>query len=331
MTTEERLKEIIRRFSDQTVYVLGDVMLDLYLYGSVERISPEAPVPVLKEIRREILPGGSSNVSNNIVSLGAKAITIGVVGNDLEHEQLKSALNKLGIDHYFIEEEGRKTTRKTRAVAGARDQQVIRIDYEDNHHINQNTRSKILDYLRTVLKKDCVLNLSDYDKGLFKEGFCRTSIDFANSLGVKTIVDPKTSDSSHYRGAYLIKPNLKEAKAMYHRLYETDNVTLERMGNSLVEKTGSNFLITMGEAGMALFEKGKGMVLIPTKGLRVFDVTGAGDTIAGLVGLGLASGATLHESAILANLAGGVVVQKPGTSTVTIAELQDALNKHYSK
>ncbi len=316
----ERLAEAVRRFPRKKILVLGDVMLDRFVWGSVNRISPEAPVPVV-EIRKETsCLGGAANVAANISSLGAKPFPVGIIGGDAEGEQLRAALRDLGVSVQGIfVDRGRGTCVKTRIIA--HHQQVCRTDREDRSPLTSALQQKIADRFRSHVGAADAVVVSDYAKGLISPALLRKVLPMAMAARKVVCVDPKLRDLAAYMPATVITPNQAEAEqASGIRIH--DEKTLERAGKKIMLDTGvDHLLLTRGEHGMALFESDANVTQIPTLAREVFDVTGAGDTVISTLSLALVSGLSMLEAAILSNIAAGIVVGKLGTAFVTPEEL----------
>jgi D-glycero-beta-D-manno-heptose-7-phosphate kinase len=319
----QKAYEIISSFKGKTILVVGDVMLDEYIWGEVERISPEAPVPVVRVKNETWVLGGAANVAHNISSLGGRAVIAGVIGDDSPGRKLSALLQKNGIDaRGLVVDQVRPTVTKSRILAGH--QQVVRIDREVSHDINDDPRTDILKSIHLMIDEIDGIILEDYAKGVINQELIRELIDLAESRNIFIVVDPNSYRHFLYNGASLVTPNHKEAVEAAGLGRE---VELEELGRSLLKKWGSKaVLITLGEDGMCLFEEGKESFHIPTIAQEVFDVSGAGDTVIGTVSLSLAAGFELAEAAGLANYAAGVVVGKLGTAMVTPDELRSALN-----
>ena len=316
----KRMQLLKSNFRAARVLVVGDVMLDEYVVGAVSRISPEAPVPVLDVRSRYFSAGGAANVAMNIASLGATVYLIGVVGNDTAGRSLRDLLVVRGIsDEFLVETPERATISKTRIVAGQ--QQICRIDHEDRSPIPKSILSQMLDRVTAVLDDVQVLVLSDYAKGILTEDCCCQII--RRAAGKQIIVDPKSKDFRKYSGCSLITPNLSEASAASCIAIDSE-ASLHAAGAALLAQLpGTNVLITRGPDGMTLFRSRHAEHLtIPTDARKVFDVVGAGDTVAATLAVALASELQLPDAIHLANLAAGIVVEKPGTATVTFDELE---------
>jgi rfaE bifunctional protein kinase chain/domain len=314
------LVDAVSRFRRKRILIVGDLMLDRFIWGSVSRISPEAPVPVVEIARESTCVGGAANVAANISSLGAVAIPLGIVGDDLEGRRLIEELRRLGAKPGgIVVDPDRDTSVKTRIIA--HHQQVCRTDRENRSPISPRTQDAVARRFRRLVRTADAVVVSDYAKGLLSPGLLREILPPARKAGKIVCVDPKLSDLSAYRPATVITPNTLEAERA-SGLTITDGRSLVRAGRRILTQTRiPNLLITRGEHGMALFEGTAAVKHIPTVAREVFDVTGAGDTVISTLALGLASGLTMLESAILANVAAGIVVAKLGTASVTPQEL----------
>lgn len=338
---KEHLKDIISKFPKAKILVVGDLILDQYIWGSVDRISPEAPVPVVWADKRTYVPGGAANVASNISSFDAKVCLLGVVGDDQQAENLFRELKKRNIDTggVFVEK-GRQTILKTRVIAGH--QQVVRVDWEDKGAIKSQTRDKIQDFIQQKLKYFDAIVVEDYGKGLLDTFLLEVITGQARKDKKIITVDPKEENFEHYQGVTCITPNRKEAQNAVRylkmkdcknefRLYKdglTTDRDIDRAGKAILSYLGlESLLITLGEHGMALFEKNKKTTHIPTVAQEVFDVSGAGDTVIAVFTLALTSGASKIEAAKLANFAAGVVVGKLGTAVTTRPELLTRLKE----
>ena len=306
-------------FSTARILVIGDVMLDRYWSGQATRISPEAPVPVVKVKTIEERVGGAANVALNIAKLGGKVTLIGVIGDDSDGDQLQRLLQAEGVDCDFIVDKNLHTICKLRVMA--QHQQLIRVDFEETplnfNHADLSAR------LQNHLEKNEVVVFSDYGKGTLED--VANYISTSKNAGLKTLVDPKGTDYSRYQNADLITPNLGELKAV---VGEGELETLIEKGRELlaVQKI-ENLLLTRGEAGMSLIDA-KSTYSLPAQAKDVFDVTGAGDTVISVMALGLAIDLPLQDAMVLANLAAGIVVGKVGTSTVSTLELIREMHTH---
>jgi D-beta-D-heptose 7-phosphate kinase/D-beta-D-heptose 1-phosphate adenosyltransferase len=305
------------------VLVVGDVMLDEFLWGKVTRISPEAPVPVVEVESHSSHLGGAGNVARNIRALGGGAALAGVVGRDSAGERVQQALGEAGIASILtMGEAGRPTTVKSRIVA--HHQQVVRADRESSADVPAEIERLIVERALPLLADCQALVVSDYDKGVITAGLLRRLIPRARSRRLPVLVDPKVRHLSLYKGATLVTPNEREAEQAAGFPFRGPG-DLEKAGPVLLRKLACEaVLVTRGEHGMSLFERGRPSVHIPTAAREVFDVTGAGDSVIATLALALAAGAKLAEAAALANCAAGVVVGKLGTAVATPAEVLTA-------
>lgn len=307
------------------VLVVGDVMLDHYVWGACDRVSPEAPVQVVRVSRETQSLGGAGNVVANLAALGAETDFVGIAGRDLARDQLVSALWACHArTEGLVETDSRPTTVKKRIIAGA--QQITRVDYEDASPIGTELEDEVLAAALERIPAAKVVVLSDYGKGVMTERVTAGIIQAARTAGVPVLVDPKGRDYSKYRGASLITPNRKEAAAAVGRGLPTRDAVIEagrELRNSLELDA---CLITLSEAGMALFQERR-ETFLPTEAREVFDVTGAGDTVIASIAFMVAHGRTLLEACRLANAAAGIVVGKVGSATVSLDELRLVINK----
>lgn len=324
----ERIKSILARFDGRHIAILGDVMLDEYIWGDVNRISPEAPVPVVEVHREEATLGGAANVAHNIKELGGIPYLIGVVGNDKNGESIKELLTQQEIDTRFIAlDASRLTTTKTRVIG--QNQQVVRIDRETTENISKKMTQTLLSHIRVVINEGAqAVIISDYGKGTITRELLSLALKLARETGTLIAVDPKENHFQLYHGITVITPNKHEAeKAIGFEI--TDETTLESAGKKLLDMLSSKIvLITLGENGMAIFEPNSRMKKVPTFAREVYDVTGAGDTVVSAYTLALASGASAYEAAIIANHAAGIVVAEVGTATVTAPQLINYMEKY---
>jgi len=313
-----RLQRIVRKFKGRKVVVLGDIMLDKYLWGSVSRISPEAPVPVVEVKRDSLCLGGAGNVCRNLESLSAAPVLVGVVGKDAEGRWIR---RNVPDGRGIILDPKRPTTVKTRIIA--HHQQVVRVDLEKKKAVTAEMEERILDLVR---KEKCGgIVLSDYSKGMLTAGLVGGVLAHAEANGIMVFVDPKVENFGLFSRVSLITPNHVEAEKIVGHECRTDT-QVERAGEEILSISRSRYLILKrGEQGMSVFEAGRKPVHIPTIAQEVFDVTGAGDTVIAAAALALMAGATIIEAACLSNAAAGIVVGKIGTAAVTPEELIAAL------
>jgi D-glycero-beta-D-manno-heptose-7-phosphate kinase len=324
--TKKRALEIISNFSKAGVLVVGDVMVDHFIWGKVSRISPEAPVPVVDVQKDSILLGGCANVLNTVYAMGGKVYVAGVIGADDVGDRLLAELRQRKIEtDGIIVEKGRSTTLKTRIVAHG--QQIVRFDKESRKQIPQTSIDKILEYVKTLHKKIGAIVISDYSKGVISKKLIEKINKIIKDSPIYVCLDPKHNDFSIYDGVHVITPNHHEAQRAAG-MEITDENDLLRLGDTLLGKYGFQaLLVTRGEAGMSLFERSQKNkhTFFPAQAKEVYDVTGAGDTVIGVLALGLAAKASLKEATCLANLAAGIVVGKVGTATVSQDELMQVL------
>ena len=324
---KERLLEIISNFRKVNVAVIGDLMIDDYIIGSVERISPEAPVPVVSVKEERFVLGGAGNVINNLATLGVKTYCYGVIGDDIDGDRLKKSLKLLGVNtDGLIRSEDRPTIVKRRILGG--NQQLLRIDWEDPTNINGILEETILSNLKANIENIDAIILSDYDKGVLTERVAKEAIKLARKYGKIVTVDPKPSNIMNYVKASSMTPNKKEALECAKLPKGTD---IDTVGTTIREKLQlDNLLLTRSEEGVSLYDS-EGVANIPTFAKEVYDVTGAGDTVISVYTLAKAAGASWTEAARIANTAAGVVVGKIGTSTVTKEEIIDFYNDIYKE
>ncbi len=314
----QRIYVILEQFCRQEITVIGDLMLDRYIFGKVERISPEAPVPIVNVTREYSVPGGAANVALNLVKMQAKSILGGVIGNDADGEELLRQLAYYKISADLIKRIPEKATiRKVRIIG--HNQNLLRIDYEDAAYLEERYDTE---FLEEVIKKieSRYLIISDYAKGSMTPKFLQGIIQWAADKNIRVIVDPKPKHKEYYKNCYLITPNKKEAQEMTG-IEITDEESLRQCGVKLMKELGCQVVITLGEEGMAVFSMENGMHKIPTRAREVYDVSGAGDTVVAALTLSLSSGATLVESAEIANCAAGIKVSKMGTHPVSQEEI----------
>ncbi len=314
-------------FPRMRILVIGDIMVDEYLWGSVGRISPEAPVQVVDVKGQEYRLGGCGNVVYNLSSLQASVSVASVIGDDAYQQYILSELKRLGVGtDCLLVDKARPTTKKTRVLASG--QQIVRIDHETRKPISANHAARIATFLEKDSGSYDVIIMSDYGKGVLSDGVISSAVALGRKYSVPVLVDPKRRDLSKYSGATLITPNSHEAEAASH-LEITGDASAEAAARVILRETAClGVLITRGKAGMTLLEGIDGRVVhIPTQAREVFDVSGAGDTVLSLLGLGIASGLSFLEASVLANIAGGIVVGKVGTSTVGMDELVASISE----
>lgn len=318
------VESLFSRASSLRCLVVGDLMLDEYLWGKTERISPEAPVQVVDVLREDLRLGGAGNVANNLLALGCQVSVASVIGQDENGWTLVKNLNQLGImTDGILQEPGRRTGRKTRVLAA--NQQIVRIDRESREPLSPAIDKQLCDWLHHQLAGFDVVLVSDYLKGVLTHQVLRTVMNTAQQRRIPVLVDPKGNDYRKYRGATCLTPNRKETEAA-SGIPIRCQATLQEAASILMSMVElENLLVTRSEEGMTLFSGNGETVHIPTVAREVFDVTGAGDTVLALLAFGVAGGLSLAEAARLANLAAGIAVGKLGTSVVTPAEIIDTL------
>ena len=342
--SQPKLEKLVRRLRGRRIGVLGDFMLDRYVWGTANRLSPEAAVPVVDFVSETTCLGGAGNVAANLAALGAEVIPFGVIGTDKDSDVLKASLAERGMTlEGMVRGRQRTTTVKTRIVA--RSQQIVRIDREESKPLAPQVQDSLVRVVKSSLPRLDALVVSDYDKGVISDALADRVLDECRRLGIPALVKPKTSRLFAYRGATAIVCNSKEA-GFFVTSQLTDDESIQAAGEKLLAHFGcAAVVITMGSRGLSVFEEGApkrfhvsatgfevdyGRVGLPgvdakSGGRQVFDVTGAGDTVLALLALGVAAEASIRDAAILANLAAGVVVGKLGTATVTPEELSAAV------
>lgn len=322
---KQKLLQILEDFNNKKILVIGDLMLDKYIWGDVSRISPEAPVQVVNVLRETYEAGGAANVANNISALSGNAFMVGIAGNDAAKNILLGELNKKGIntDGIFIDKD-KPTTQKVRIIG--RSQQLLRVDYENKEHVHKNIEESIIKFLEKIIKEVDVVVVSDYAKGVITKGLINQIKNLAKKENKPIIADPKPKHKEFYFGVTLITPNNSEASEMANiddgSIDDGSDDAILEIGSKLLKSLNANILITRGEKGMSLFQKDVGIKHIPAKAKEVYSLIGAGDTVVAAAALALASGADLESAAILANIAAGIKVGKIGTASVSIQEIK---------
>jgi D-beta-D-heptose 7-phosphate kinase/D-beta-D-heptose 1-phosphate adenosyltransferase len=315
---------LLNRFHSTRVLVLGDVMLDRFVYGSVERISPEAPIPVLNVEKHVDMPGGAANVARNIAALGAGVTLLSVAGDDLAAADLAKSLSESpSIDVRLLIEPSRPTTQKTRFVADG--QQIMRADSETRVPLSSDFEIRLIAEFNRALADAAVVVLSDYAKGVLSDSVTRAVIDASRSANKIIIVDPKAKEFVRYRGANILTPNRHELQAACGGECATDG-EIEVGARQLLNQGICDLLVvTRGRDGMSIIGAGTSAEHLPTVARQVFDVSGAGDTVVATIALALAAGGNIVQAASLANVAAGIVVGKRGTATVSTGEIMTLL------
>lgn len=315
-----RLRELLDGARGRRIAIVGDAMLDVYLRGDVDRISPEAPVPVVRVRERKLALGGAANVAQNVAALGAASDFVAAVGRDAGGDSIRTMLRAIGADDRSLVEVARPTTTKTRVLARA--QQLVRFDEEEDADVSGEEVALLLDALRRAVGSADALVFEDYNKGVLVPSVITEGIARARERGIPVVVDPKYRNFFAYRGATIFKPNRRELESALGAAVDLEHpealpATFERLGVD-------NLLLTLGERGMALIAADGAVSRVPTTAREVYDVVGAGDTVTAYLAAMLAAGATPWEAAVIANFAAGVEVGKLGAATVSADEVLEA-------
>lgn len=327
----KRLISIVKNFSKTKILVVGDVMLDEYIWGKVTRISPEAPVPVVNMQNETLMPGGAANVARNVRALNGKAILAGVIGNDIWGKHLVRLLKEDRVNtKCLIRNKGSNTILKTRVIAHS--QQVVRIDREKNTVPQAKDLSYLYKYIKEIITDISGVIIEDYGKGLITQELVYFLIDICNKNNKPLVVDPKKGHFLDYTGVTTMTPNLSEALAIVGLDHDGEYIPekVEEIGKLIIDKWNlKSLLITLGEHGMSLFERAMPSFSIPAAAKEVYDVSGAGDTVVGVFTTALSNGATMKEATVLSNMAAGIVVGKVGTATASTDELIVVIKDSY--
>lgn len=327
MSENKKLLELLPRLAGGKVLIIGDLVLDHYVQGQVERISPEAPVPVVHVEEERYVLGGAGNVARNIKALGGEAVIVGVCGMDQDGDRMRRLLFDAGVTAHAVCDSDRPTIRKTRIIA--QNQQVVRVDLEKTHHLSDGVTEQLFDYIRDSVSDAGVIILSDYGKGLVTAQFMQRLWTLLDGLEDRPpiFVDPKTRNFELYKGVDLLTPNAKEAQeGAGVELDGADKHSVLRAGARIFRKLGNaNLLVTLGPRGMALFQGPEHVTHIPTAARKVFDVSGAGDTVIATLALAVAQGLDLVTACELANVAAGIVVAEVGTASASVDDLRGVL------
>ena len=326
--SRDRIEALFAKMASSRVVVVGDAMLDIYLAGEAERISPEAPVPVVTVQGRRHALGGAANVATNVAAIGGEARLVAVIGDDPRSDSLRSELAAHHLtDRHLVTEPARPTTSKTRVMA--RGQQVVRIDEEVDEPVTARTEQLLTAELERAMVDADALLIEDYNKGTLTTVVIDCAMSLARRRGVPVVVDPKFKNFFGYRGATVFKPNRKELEqAMGAAL---DLAHPDALPSTLGKLAVDNLLLTLGAEGMILVTKDGGITRIPTMAREVYDVSGAGDTVTAWVGTALAAGASVREAADVANFAAGIEVSKAGVATVSPAEVLGMHEAYYDQ
>ena len=320
------IRDLLAKFGKQRILVLGDIMLDHYIWGKVERISAEAPVPVLEVQKEEFRLGGAANAALNVKSLGGEAILLGVTGKDSAAQELKQLMERKGLaTDGLIADPDRNTTLKTRIVAT--NQQIVRIDRETQTDLGNEARTALLDSLHRLLSGCQALIIEDYNKGVMTSEVISGALELADSLRIPVAVDPKHRNFRQYRGVDIFKPNFRELQAILDREFENEDEFLAAASQLRGEMQIKNLIVTRGSLGMYVFDGGKQARHLPTAAREVFDVSGAGDTVISALTLAYVSGADIHLAARVGNHAAGVACGIMGTASVNPDELLKSYNE----
>jgi rfaE bifunctional protein kinase chain/domain len=318
--SRDRLIDLLSAGAEQRVAIVGDAMLDVYLRGDVDRVSPEAPVPVVRVREKELALGGAANVAHNVVAIGATCTLVCAVGEDAEGQVVKEMLREIGADSRSVVTVHRRTTTKTRILA--RSQQIVRFDEEEDADIRGVEVERLLAAAIDAIDAANALVLEDYNKGVLTPALITPLMQHAKSREMPTVVDPKYRNFFAYGGATIFKPNRRELESALGAAVDLEHV--EALPEALRRLGVEHLLLTLGEAGMALIAADGEVGRVPTTAHEVYDVVGAGDTVTAYLATMLAAGATAAEAAVIANFAAGVEVAKLGAATVSIDEVIDA-------
>jgi rfaE bifunctional protein kinase chain/domain len=324
----ERVTAVLDGMRKRRVVVVGDAMLDVYLIGDCDRISPEAPVPVVTVHERRHAVGGAANVAANVAAIGAQVSLVATIGDDRRGQQLRSEIAAAGIqDQGIITLPDRPTTSKTRVVA--RGQQLVRIDEEEDTGLEGESQEQLLAAARRLLADADAVLIEDYNKGVLTPTVIETVLEIATARGLPSVVDPKFRNFFAYRGATLFKPNRRELEAALGAAVDLEHA--DALPQAMERLDVRNLLLTLGPAGMVLVARDGAITRIPTVAREVYDVSGAGDTVTAWTGTALAAGATVREAAELANYAAGIEVGKSGVAVVSREEVLDLYERHFDQ
>ena len=326
--TEKEINNLFKSFNELKCLIIGDVMVDSYIWGNVNRISPEAPVPIFEVKKRENRLGGAANVALNIQALGATPILCGVIGKDSKGEVFSTLLKDLKLsDEGLVKDSGRFTTSKTRIISASH--HLLRVDEEETKNISNNTQEKLWQKIQNLMsQKIDVVIFEDYDKGVLSESLIQKTIALANNKGIPTCVDPKKNNFNFYSGASLFKPNFKEfTTGLKEEINKSDFEAVVKLAQNFIQKNNlQNLLITLSELGMILVNS-KNHFHVPAHLRNIADVSGAGDTVISTAALALACGIKQNEIVLLANLAGGLVCEQVGVVPIDKNKLEQEFIK----
>jgi D-beta-D-heptose 7-phosphate kinase/D-beta-D-heptose 1-phosphate adenosyltransferase len=320
-------QKLIKGTSEKGCLVVGDVILDKYTSGDVSRISPEAPIPVLRAKSERFVLGGAANVAGNVCGYHVRTFLAGIVGNDIYGEEIKNILMEKHIQYIGVESKERRTTIKSRVIA--MNQQLVRVDYEDASDILKEEADKLLENIGKIVNQIAVVVLSDYNKGICTEYFCKKLISLCKKNRVSVIVDPKSVDWTKYMGAALITPNFKEFREAFGQNLENTETAIQDAGQMLLDKYGmERILVTRSQYGMTFIEKAQTPLTYQAMQQEVFDVSGAGDTVIGSIAALLTEGFAYDKAIEISNYAAGLSVSKSGTYVVTAEEVINYINRN---
>ncbi len=323
---KQELITIINNMQQKRILVIGDLLLDKYIWGVVDHVSSEAPVAVVEVEKETHVPGGAANVASNIVALGGKAQLMGIMGNDKARTLFIAELEKQGIGSaYVLFDEKKPTIQKIRIMA--QQQQLLRVDYEDMSYLENTREQEFLSQLELAKGSFDAIVVSDYAKGVITASLMQGLLFFCKRNNIGLIVDPKPMHKSFYVGASVVTPNHKEACELAGVPPTNDDTHIIFVGKKIQQELQANILLTRGEKGITVFDGSQEPVTLAIHAKEVYDVTGAGDTVVAISTLALCAGATLVQAATLANVAAGIVVGKLGTATVSAQELAEAVQK----
>jgi D-beta-D-heptose 7-phosphate kinase/D-beta-D-heptose 1-phosphate adenosyltransferase len=323
----DRLRELLRAAEGRRVAIVGDAMLDVYLHGDVERISPEAPVPVVRVRGRRFALGGAANVAQNVVALGARCELVATIGRDASGATLREMLTTIGSGSRSLIEVERPTTTKTRIHA--RVQQVVRFDEEEDHDVDGDDVSRVMKAVECAVEDADALVLEDYNKGVLVSAVIERAVAHARSRGIPIVVDPKYRNFFSYAGATVFKPNRRELELALGAAVDLDHP--RTLPETRERRRVANLLLTLGESGRALIGSDGAIHRVPTTAREVYDVVGAGDTVTAYLAAMLAAGAQPREAAEVANFAAGVEVGKLGAATVSPGEVLEAFDEYQER
>jgi rfaE bifunctional protein kinase chain/domain len=322
----DKVRQIIQEGRQPNILVIGDLMIDHYVWGDATRLSPEAPVPVVNVKSESTTLGGAANVAQNLIALGAKVTLGGLIGDDVSGQQLTDILEQEGIDTCaIIKDNSRPTTVKTRVLAGSH--QLVRVDREVTDAVSTALEDEMLDKLSGCIEQADIVLFSDYNKGLFSPTLTQRLVTAINQQDKRIIVDPKGFNYAKYKDTYIIKPNRKELAeaAKAEKIRSIDD--LQQAANTILKQTGAAYLVvTLSEEGMAIVSE-LTYKLLPVKATEVFDVTGAGDTVLAAMAYFMASGLNVEEACELANHAAAIVIRRVGSATTTLEEIMQDIEK----